>query len=209
MTPHLRLAREVQQFYSTIYDDIYFSQADPEAEKRFVFIEANRIAGRIRESESFTVAELGFGFGLNYALTVHAAKQVDSLPKLKYYACEEKFPDEAAAKALAERLTICRSEYTSPPQGLEIYHGDVLTFLQEATFSADVWYFDGFSPAKNAAMWSDNVFNRAFALTKPAGTFSTYSSAGWVRRNLVNAGFLVEKVPGFAGKREMLVGRKP
>jgi len=242
VTPHLRLAREVQQFYSTIYDDIYFSQADPEAEKQFVFIEANRIAGRIRESESFTVAELGFGFGLNYALTVHAAKQADCLYKLRYYSVEENFPDEAAVKALAAQLKICRTEFTSPPtplhivergaktqlgsynetsqpppspyngeggRGGEVYHGDVLTFLQEATFSADVWYFDGFSPAKNAAMWSENVFNRAFALTKPGGTFSTYSSAGWVRRNLVNAGFLVEKVPGFAGKREMLVGRKP
>jgi len=209
VTLQLRLAREVQQFYSTKYDDIYFSQADPEAEKQFVFIEANRVAERMRESETFTVAELGFGFGLNYALTMHAAKEVDSLPKLKYYACEEKFPDEAASKALAERLTICRAEFSSRPLGSGVYHGDVLNFLQQATFSADVWYFDGFSPAKNAAMWSESVFNRAFGLTKPGGTFSTYSSAGWVRRNLVNAGFLVEKVPGFAGKREMLVGRKP
>lgn len=202
-------------FFSKKYNDIYFSQADPEAEKQFVFVEANRIAERMRHSEIFTVAELGFGFGLNYALTVHAAKQVDCLHRLRYFSVEENFPEESAVKALAEKLKICRSEYTSPPapllkeRGANIYQGDVLTFLSEASFSADAWYFDGFSPAKNPAMWSAEVFALAFARTRPGGTFSTYSSAGWVRRNLETAGFIVEKAPGFGAKREMLRGYRP
>jgi tRNA U34 5-methylaminomethyl-2-thiouridine-forming methyltransferase MnmC len=49
------------------------------------------------------------------------------------------------------------------------------------------------------------VFDR----TQPGGTFATYTAAGWVRRNLQAAGFDVEKVPGFGGKREMMRGWRP
>ena len=237
-------------FFSQKYNDIYFTQEDPEAEKQFVFVGANRIAKRIAAADTFTVAELGFGFGLNYALTVHAAKQADCLHKLRYFSVEENFPEEAAAKALAERLKICRNEFTPPPVPLPtdvkrgnffpfgentfmvplstswgaaasaagprvaegrggVYHGDVISFLNQATFLADAWYFDGFSPAKNPEMWSAEVFAQAFALTKTGGTFSTYSAAGWVKRNLEAAGFVTQKIPGYGAKREMLTGYRP
>lgn len=235
-------ARGEPPFFSEKYDDIYFSQADPEAEKQFVFVDANRISQRIAQSETFVVGELGFGFGLNYALTLRAAMQVSSLHKLQYFSVEENFPAESATKRLADSLNHCHAIYSAPPARLriveqhdlrvganklsplpvagflqrtdttsigEVYHGDVVTFLAEGRFLADAWYFDGFSPAKNEAMWSEAVFARAFALTKSQGTFSTYSAAGWVRRNLQNAGFIVEKRPGFGEKREMLVGHKP
>ena len=45
-------------------------------------------------------------------------------------------------------------------------------------------------------------------LDPTGGTFGTYAAAGFVRRNLTAAGFTVERQPGFAGKREMLRGRK-
>lgn len=217
-------------FFSQKYNDIYFTQEDPEAEKQFVFVETNRIAGRIRDSETFTVAELGFGFGLNYALTVHAAKQTDCLQRLRYFSVEESFPDMEQAELLISKLKICREEFltfwkssTSRERGAPVFplpdaaegpgggihHTDVLTFLAEATFLADAWYFDGFSPAKNPAMWSVEVFTRAFALTKSGGTFSTYSAAGWVKRNLEAAGFVTQKIPGYGAKREMLTGYKP
>ncbi|MEH0071854.1 MnmC family methyltransferase [Pannonibacter sp. Pt2-lr] len=43
-------------------------------------------------------------------------------------------------------------------------------------------------------------------LTAAGGTFATYSAAGWVRRNLEAAGFEVERIKGFAGKRQMMRG---
>ena len=45
--------------------------------------------------------------------------------------------------------------------------------------------------------------------TAQDGTFSTYTAAGWVRRNLEAAGFAVRRVPGFGRKRERLQGIKP
>ncbi len=209
------------QFFSKKYDDIYFNAADPESEKQFVFVEANQIPRRIRECESFVVAELGFGFGLNCALTMAAANNADAGDKLRYFSVDEAFPETDMIDALQSSLKICSSEYrqiwnlnvhgsaaSAQPRLLSgsVYVGAVTDFLKSAAFTADAWYFDGFSPAKNASMWSEEVFARAYALTHAGGTFSTYSSAGWVRRNLLNAGFIVEKVSGFRSKREMLVG---
>ena len=48
-----------------------------------------------------------------------------------------------------------------------------------------------------------------FRHTIPGGTFATYAAAGWVRRNLEAAGFLVERHKGFAGKRQMMAGQRP
>ncbi|WP_430512954.1 tRNA (5-methylaminomethyl-2-thiouridine)(34)-methyltransferase MnmD [Pannonibacter phragmitetus] len=71
---------------------------------------------------------------------------------------------------------------------------------------ADAWYLDGFSPAKNPELWSPELMAGVHGLTAEGGTFATYSAAGWVRRNLEAAGFEVERVKGFAGKRQMMRG---
>ena len=44
--------------------------------------------------------------------------------------------------------------------------------------------------------------------TKFTGTFSTFTSAGHVRRGLSNSGFSVSKVAGFGNKKESLIGIK-
>jgi tRNA U34 5-methylaminomethyl-2-thiouridine-forming methyltransferase MnmC len=73
----------------------------------------------------------------------------------------------------------------------------------------DAWYLDGFAPSRNPDMWSQELMRLVFDRTVPGGTFATYAAAGFVRRNLAAAGFVVERLPGFAGKREMLRGDKP
>ncbi|WP_461482623.1 FAD-dependent 5-carboxymethylaminomethyl-2-thiouridine(34) oxidoreductase MnmC1, partial [Porticoccus sp.] len=71
----------------------------------------------------------------------------------------------------------------------------------------DAWFLDGFAPAKNPAMWNDELF-RAIADLSDAGTsFSTFTAAGTVRRGLQAIGFEVQKVPGFGHKRDMLCGQ--
>jgi len=70
----------------------------------------------------------------------------------------------------------------------------------------DAWYLDGFSPAKNPDMWNQDLFNSIAKLSKPSTTISTFSSAGFVRRGLQEAGFNMTKVPGLGMKREILSG---
>jgi len=72
----------------------------------------------------------------------------------------------------------------------------------------DAWYLDGFSPAKNPDMWNQDLFNSIAELSKSGTTISTFSSAGFVRRGLQEAGFNMFKVPGLGKKREILSGIK-
>ena len=91
---------------------------------------------------------------------------------------------------------------------LIVHQCEAAAALPGLSFEADAWYLDGFAPSRNPDMWSAGLMQEVFRHTKAGGSFATYTSAGWVRRNLAAAGFAVEKRPGFAGKREMLCGRK-
>jgi tRNA 5-methylaminomethyl-2-thiouridine biosynthesis bifunctional protein len=70
----------------------------------------------------------------------------------------------------------------------------------------DAWLLDGFAPAKNADMWSNEMFLHMAGLSKNSTTFATFTSAGKVRRSLQAVGFNVNKHAGFGKKREMLSG---
>jgi tRNA U34 5-methylaminomethyl-2-thiouridine-forming methyltransferase MnmC len=67
---------------------------------------------------------------------------------------------------------------------------------------------DGFAPAKNPELWSEDLMAEVGRHTAPGGTAATYTAAGFVRRGLAAAGFTVVRRPGFAGKRHMSVARK-
>jgi len=50
--------------------------------------------------------------------------------------------------------------------------------------------------------------NAVYAKTCAGGSAATYTAAGFVRRNLSDAGFKIERVKGFGRKRHMSVARK-
>lgn len=94
---------------------------------------------------------------------------------------------------------------------LRLIFGDAAALLPEIglmpNVAVDAFYLDGFSPAKNPALWSPQLCCALARLAGPGATLATWSVAGAVRRALANAGFAVDKRPGFADKRQMLVGR--
>ncbi len=73
----------------------------------------------------------------------------------------------------------------------------------------NVHYFDAFSPSVQPELWEKSVLQNIYEGLKSGGFFVTYSAKGSVRRNLIDIGFRVEKLPGPPGKREMLRGIKP
>jgi tRNA U34 5-methylaminomethyl-2-thiouridine-forming methyltransferase MnmC len=91
---------------------------------------------------------------------------------------------------------------------LTVVCGDAAVYVAASEVRFDAWYLDGFAPSRNPAMWSEEILKAVFDHTRPGGRFATYAAAGFVRRNLVAAGFAVERRPGFAGKREMLCGQR-
>ena len=71
----------------------------------------------------------------------------------------------------------------------------------------DAWFLDGFAPAKNPAMWSDQLFANISKLSDADTTAATFSAAAIVKNGLQAAGFSIEKVAGFGRKREMVKAR--
>lgn len=68
----------------------------------------------------------------------------------------------------------------------------------------DAWFLDGFAPAKNASMWTKELFHSIGLLSRTGTTLATFSAAGLVKENLQQAGFEVKKVKGFGRKRDMI-----
>lgn len=79
-------------------------------------------------------------------------------------------------------------------------------FNRHRTFNVDAWFLDGFAPAKNPAMWTDDLYQHMAELSHAQTTFSTFTAAGMVRRGLINVGFTVHKASGYGSKRDMLIG---
>lgn len=198
------------------FDDPYFSLNDGLAETRHVFLAGNGLPARF--CDGFAVAELGFGTGLNLLATVMACGGA----RLRYTSFEA-YPMQAAdiARALAafpEALAVAGGFLEAWAAGLrrfslgtvevEVIVGDARDMLPGWGQQADAWYLDGFSPAKNPELWSDDMMGHVARHTVPGGTCATYTAAGHVRRALAAAGFAVDRVPGHGTKRHMTVGRK-
>lgn len=82
------------------FGDVYFSHADGLAETRHVFLEHNQLPDRLARlapKQCFTIAELGFGTGLNLLATWQLWRQLrDTHPQLAdarlHFITTEKFP---------------------------------------------------------------------------------------------------------------------
>jgi tRNA U34 5-methylaminomethyl-2-thiouridine-forming methyltransferase MnmC len=214
------------------FDDTYFSRAGGLEETRHVFLAGNGLPERWQGRESFAIAEFGFGTGLNFLTTLKALKPQPGAPHLTFISFElYPMTREQLDRALSvfldlkEEADALISQWQPVPgwtkltfAGADLWLGigdarQMITDLGrtgESTPSGpvDAWYLDGFSPAKNPELWEEYLLKVAFDVTGEGGTFATYTAAGWVRRNLASAGFTVEKQKGFAGKREMVTGRK-
>jgi tRNA U34 5-methylaminomethyl-2-thiouridine-forming methyltransferase MnmC len=74
--------------------------------------------------------------------------------------------------------------------------------------SFDLIFFDAFSPEAQPELWTEEIFRKLYAAMKAGGMLVTYCAKGQVRRNLIAAGFSVERLEGPPGKREMLRAKK-
>lgn len=216
------------QPYSIDFNDIYFSTEDGPQETEYVFITHNQLKQRFAQHNNnhFTIIETGFGTGLNF-LAVCAHWLALSSPHAKlHYISIEKYPlkhaDLQRTMQLLPQFNFISSEliseYAELESGLNQFNlaerrilldlrvGDVATQLLQINDMADAWILDGFAPAKNADMWSAEVFEHMARLSRINTTFATFTSAGAVRRGLQAVGFDVKKQGGFGKKREMLSG---
>lgn len=204
--------------------DVYYSVEDGLAESRAVFLAGCGLPEAWQGRTQYTIAELGFGTGLNYL----AAWQMwrDQGPKTGWlnFVSFEGFPldvedVERALKPWPELSDLAAKLYAKwPPRAkgvrqlvwpderisLTLHVGLIEETLPQAVFQADAWFLDGFSPAKNEAMWDEALWPLIAKRSGPGARAATFTVAGAVRRGLSENGFAVEKRPGHGRKRERL-----
>jgi tRNA U34 5-methylaminomethyl-2-thiouridine-forming methyltransferase MnmC len=89
---------------------------------------------------------------------------------------------------------------------LQIIEKKLMEFTSEKHF--DVIYFDAFAAVHQPEMWNLASLTLISKFLKPGGIFVTYAITGELKRTMKGLGFTIEKVPGAAGKREMLRATK-
>lgn len=190
-------------------------------ESELVFIQngLHHIPECIKE---INILEVGFGTGLNALLTVLESKKQQR--KINYIAVEP----EPVADDILEKLNYAsiiggteaegyfKKLHTSSwtfPEFLSDYFilNKIQARLEDIALRNErfhLLYFDAFGPEVQPELWTEAIFTQLFKCLKPEGILVTYSCKGTVKRALKAAGFEIEKLPGPAGKREVLRAMK-
>ena len=208
--------------------DVYFTAGDGLGETRAVFLTGCGLPDAWAGRETFTIAETGFGTGLNFLAAWQMWRETRPSPSaFLHFVSHEGFPlaREDAARALSAwpELEALASEliavwpgpvrgvrhFVWPDEGitLTLHLADIAESFPDSVYHADAWFLDGFSPAKNEAMWAEDLFRWASERSVPGARAATFTVAGAVRRGLTAAGFEVAKAPGHGRKRERLEAR--
>ncbi len=176
------------------------------AEAKHVFVAGADIGGR-REAR---VLEFGFGVGTTFAALVHACV---SMERLEVHAVDHAPVPSALLPCFdprAHALAVTATEAGHARDGsvsLTLHVGEFADFVADDPF--DAVFLDPFGPGDEPASWAPAVMDAAVAALAPHGRLVTYSAAGWIRRNLAEAGLFVATVPGLAGgKREFTIASR-
>ncbi|MFP6849531.1 MAG: bifunctional tRNA (5-methylaminomethyl-2-thiouridine)(34)-methyltransferase MnmD/FAD-dependent 5-carboxymethylaminomethyl-2-thiouridine(34) oxidoreductase MnmC [Pseudomonas sp.] len=211
------------------FADVYFSNEDALAETRYVFLANNHLPERfaaLKTHEHLVIGETGFGTGLNFLCAWQLFEQQAVAGARLHFVSAEKYPlkqtDLARALALWPELAAYSeqllAQYVALHPGyqrlvfaegrivLTLLIGDALELFGQLEGQVDAWFLDGFAPAKNPDMWTPELFAELAKLSHAETTLGTFTSTGYVRRRLNDAGFKMKRVPGLGKKWEVLKG---
>jgi tRNA U34 5-methylaminomethyl-2-thiouridine-forming methyltransferase MnmC len=173
------------------------------------------IAGKVSE---VNVLEIGFGTGLNALLTVLEAKKRKQMVRYVGVEPEPLPPELLAGLNFADQIGGTEAEGYfrkmhaqdwEQPRFLSDYFilNKIRARLEDLTLGSGKFhliYFDAFGPDVQPELWTTEIFAKMAQCLLPDGVLVTYSCKGSVKRALKAAGFSIGKLPGPAGKREVL-----
>ena len=204
--------------YIEDWDENYHSTHGALQEAMHVFI--NKVRERLNGRTEISILEMGFGTGLNAFLTLRLAMELNI--KVNYVGLEA-FPvskEELDALEYAsiweEGKDFFNAMHASNWSEKVLIHPNLSLTKLETKFedfqpmidTFDFIYFDAFGPRVQPELWTIPIFQNVFESAKKGAVFSTYCAKGQVRRDLESVGFVMERLAGPPGKREMLLGEK-
>jgi tRNA U34 5-methylaminomethyl-2-thiouridine-forming methyltransferase MnmC len=171
-------------------------------------------------NSEISILEIGFGTGLNAFLTLIEAEKLNQIIN---YVGVEAYP---VVQSEIEQLNYAELISAGHTKQFDRLHGlpwgiseNISPFFQlekQQKFFKDInsintfniIYFDAFGARVQPDLWTEDIFKLMFEALKPEGVLVTYSAKGTVRRAMQAVGFIVERLPGAPGKREMLRAQK-
>jgi len=196
------------------WNEHYHSVHGAIQEAYHVFIKSGLCLFRDR---SISILEIGFGTGLNcfitsleaqklnldirytgveaYPITSKELEQLNYVSELKAENAEKQFKQMHQSQweqeiTLSNTFLLCKQQK------------DFKDLVDVDTFN--LIYFDAFGARVQPELWTEAIFSKMYTALKNEGVLVTYSAKGSVRRAMKAAGFVVERLPGPPGKREML-----
>lgn len=187
-------------------------------ESNHVYIEAGL---RVVTMNPCMLLEAGFGTGLNAILTLIEATEKQ---RQVIYHTYEKYPLSKAEYALLNFADYLPDVYRDDFEALHTvswnetikindffsiykYHADFQDMRMEQQFN--LIYYDAFNPDVQPHLWSKELLGQFYKALKPGGVLTTYCVKGIVKQALRANGFMLKRLPGPPGKRQMLRATKP
>jgi tRNA U34 5-methylaminomethyl-2-thiouridine-forming methyltransferase MnmC len=168
-------------------------------------------------NEAISILEIGFGTGLNALITLIEAeksnRQVDytgieaypitneEITQLDYIETLKASPFKEAFFEMHKSDWESKIELTS----YFSFNKQKKNFQEISDRNLyDLIYFDAFGARVQPELWTEIIFDKMYNALTENGILVTYSAKGSVRRAMQAVGFVVERLPGPPGKREML-----
>lgn len=216
---HSLYVKELDEHYHSIHGAIQ--------EAQHVFIKTGIQHLVSQNYSSISVLEIGFGTGLNTLLSFLESKKInikldytsleafpldaDIVGQLNYVELISKIENGIESELQTQFQSIHKAEWENKVELSKNFSlQKIKNTLQEIQFSSsfDLIFFDAFGPRVQPEMWTEELFSKIYAATKPQGCLVTYCAKGEVKRTLKKVGFTVETLPGPPRKREMVRATK-
>lgn len=199
----------------------YHSKHGAVQEAQHVFINAAlRMKATIQDNIS--ILEIGFGTGLNALMTCLEAQKRNL--KIQYVAVEAYPISLETVQSLNYGEVLPHLDATDFFTKIHAADWEIPTMItdnftitkvkkrfEDLTYQNqfDIIYFDAFAPNSQPELWTKEFMQIMYNALLPKGILTTYCAKGQVKRNMKAIGFLVEKLPGPPGKREMTRACRP
>ncbi|MCK0190199.1 tRNA (5-methylaminomethyl-2-thiouridine)(34)-methyltransferase MnmD [Arenibacter sp. F20364] len=169
------------------------------------------------DDRQLSILEIGFGTGLNALITLLESEKRGLDISYKGVEAYPVVPEELEQLEYAEALEAGDLEqyfikmHQTSWEELHAIATNFSLIKQQSDFREiadinvfDLIYFDAFGARVQPELWTEEVFAIMYRSLKKDGVLVTYSAKGSVRRAMQAVGFVVERLPGPPGKREML-----
>lgn len=196
------------------WDEQYHSKHGAIQEAKHVFIKSGL---SLFTNRKIAILEIGFGTGLNSFITFLEGKKRNLT--INYVGIEAYPVGEEELKKLNYVSELKATKFATVFNTMHQQEWEVKNEIS-ANFSLtkrkqffseindqnkfNLIYFDAFGAKVQPELWTVSIFKLMYNALKNEGVLVTYSAKGSVRRAMQTVGFIVERLPGPPGKREML-----